>query len=194
MSKSKENAKVIGDLVALIMKLGVNFAQNQVENRIKNPLVEKGVALIFPLTKELIEVLSDANANNEAQVRQVMLKWTNGPLAEYLEEIFAEFVSKQKDKDVKALLEFLTKKFVEALRIYSDDEEENRQQIEKLWEGIITDEKTITLIVEHIIKPLLIKAQATEEWVKFATDLSITLLKGLIQAKPEAPQLQTPTV
>lgn len=193
MSKSNENAKVIGELVALIMKMGVNFAQKNVEDRIKNPLVEKGVGLIFPLTKELIEVLSDNNPNNEAQVRQVMLKWTNGPLAEYLEQIFAELVEKQKDENVKALLAFLTKKFIEALKVYSDDEEANKQQIADLWESIITDEQTIKLIVDHIIKPLLVKANATEEWTKFATDLATTLLKGLIKANPEVPQLQTPT-
>ena len=81
-NNKKEQAKVIGEIVAQILKFGVNIAQERVEKKIDNPLVEKGVLLIFPLTKDLIEVLSDKDPNNEEQVRKIMLEWTNGPLAD----------------------------------------------------------------------------------------------------------------
>jgi hypothetical protein len=182
MSKEK-NVKVINDLVATIMKLGVGFAEGQVGKRVNDPLVEKGVDLIFPLTRKMIEVLSDNNPDNTGQVKEVMLDWTNGPLANYLEEIFAALIVKQKDENVKALLAFLTLKFVEALRIYSDDDEKNKEQINALWEGIIVAPQTHALIVDHIVKPLLIKSGATEQWVVFVTNLVQTTLEGLVGAK-----------
>lgn len=182
MPKEK-NVKVINDLVATIMRLGVGFAEGQVGKRVDDPLVEKGVDLIFPLTRKMIEVLSDNNPDNTGQVKEVMLDWTNGPLANYLEEIFAALIVKQKDPNVKALLTFLTLKFVEALRIYSDDEESNKEQIAALWESIIVATETHALITEHIVKPLLVKSGASEQWVKFVTDLVQTTLQGLVEAK-----------
>jgi hypothetical protein len=185
MSK-KEQAKVIGDIVAAILKMGVNIAQNQVEKKIDNPLVEKGVLLIFPLTKNLIEVLSDKNPDNEAQVREVMLEWTNGPLADYLEEIFEAFVEKQKDENAKVLIEFFTKVFVKALRIYSDDVTENKDQLDALLAGITADRATYDLVVNNILKPLLVKANAGEDLSKFAIAAAKMFIDWLLKEKEQA--------
>lgn len=185
MSK-KENAKVIGDIIAAILKMGVNIAQGQVEKKIDNPLVEKGVLLIFPLTKELIDVLSDKNPDNEEQVRAVMLEWTNGPLADYLEQIFAAFVEKQKDENAKALIAFFTAVFVQALRIYSDDVDDNKAQLDELLDGVVTGEETYDLILNNIIKPLLVKSKAGEELSKFVVEASKMFIEWLLKEKQEA--------
>lgn len=185
MSK-KENAKVIGDIIAAILKMGVNIAQGQVEKKIDNPLVEKGVLLIFPLTKELIDVLSDKNPDNEEQVRAVMLEWTNGPLADYLEQIFAAFVEKQKDENAKALIAFFTAVFVQALRIYSDDVDDNKAQLDELLDGVVSGEETYDLILNNIIKPLLVKSKAGEELSKFVVEASKMFIEWLLKEKQEA--------
>jgi hypothetical protein len=184
MSK-KDQARVIGEIVAAILKMGVNVAQGQVEKKINNPLVEKGVLLIFPLTKSLIEVLSDKDPNNEAQVRQVMLAWTNGSLADYLEQIFGVFVENQKDEDAKALIDFFTKVFVKALRLYSDDITENKEQLDELLSAIVSDRKTFDLIVNNILKPLLEKAQAGEALTKFVLDAAQMFIDWLLKEKEQ---------
>lgn len=184
MSK-KEQARVIGEIVAAILKMGVNIAQTQVEKKIDNPLVEKGVLLIFPLTKDLIEVLSDKNPDNETQVREVMLAWTNGPLADYLEQIFAVFVENQKDENAKVLIDFFTKVFVKALRLYSDDIAENKEQFEQLLSGIVSDRKTFDLIINNILKPLLENAQAGEAITKFALDAAQMFIDWLLKEKEQ---------
>jgi hypothetical protein len=185
-NNKKEQAKVIGEIVAQILKFGVNIAQERVEKKIDNPLVEKGVLLIFPLTKDLIEVLSDKNPDNEAQVREVMLAWTNGPLADYLEQIFAVFVANQKDENAKVLIDFFTKVFVKALRLYSDDIAENKEQLDELLSNIIGDRKTFDLILNNILKPLLEKAQAGEALTKFALDAAQMFIDWLLKEKEQA--------
>lgn len=185
MSK-KEQAKVIGDIVAAILKMGVNVAQGQVEKKINNPLVEKGVVLVFPLTKDLIEVLSDKDPNNEVQVREVMLEWTNGPLADYLEQIFGTLIEKQKDENAKALIAFFTGVFVQALRLYSDDVEDNKAQLDELLSDVVADKETYDLILNNIIKPLLEKAKAGEDLTKFVVTAAQMFIDWLLKQKEEA--------
>lgn len=186
MSNSKkEQAKVIGEIVAQILKFGVNIAQGQVEKKIDNPLVEKGVLLIFPLTKDLITVLSDKDPNNEEQVRKVMLEWTNGPLADYLEQIFSAFVEKQKDENAKALIAFFTAVFVQALRLYSDEINDNKAQLDELLDGVVTDRETYDLILNNIIKPLLVKSNAGEALSKFVVEASQMFIDWLLEKKQE---------
>jgi hypothetical protein len=184
MSK-KEQAKVIGEIIAAILKMGVNVAQNQVEKKIDNPLVEKGVLLIFPLTKDLIEVLSDKNPDNEKQVREVMLEWTNGPLADYIEKIFAAFVEKQKDDNAKAIIEFFTTVFVRALRLYSDEVGDNKTQLDSLLKGIVSDKATYDLVINNMIKPLLDNAKASDELKKFLLAAAQMLVDWLLTQKTE---------
>lgn len=182
MSK-KEQARVIGEIVAAILKMGVNIAQNQVEKKIDNPLVEKGVLLIFPLTKDLIEVLSDKNPDNEAQVREIMLAWTNGPLADYIEKIFAAFIEKQKDDNAKAIIAFFTEVFVKALRLYSDDVDDNKSQLDELLKGIASDKATYDLVINNLLKPLLANANAGEELSKFALAAAQMFVDWLLSQK-----------
>lgn len=184
--EKQEQAKVIGQIVAQILKFGVNIAQGQVEKKIDNPLVEKGVLLIFPLTRDLIEVLSDKDPNNEEQVRKIMLEWTNGPLADYLEQIFANFVAKQKDENAKALIAFFAAAFVEALRLYSDEVDDNKAQLDELLDGIVSDKETYDLILNNIIKPLLVKSNAGEELSKFVVEASKMFIDWLLKEKAQA--------
>lgn len=184
--EKQEQAKVIGQIVAQILKFGVNIAQGQVEKKIDNPLVEKGVLLIFPLTRDLIEVLSDKDPNNEEQVRKIMLEWTNGPLADYLEQIFAAFAEKQKDENAKALIAFFAAAFVEALRLYSDEVDDNKAQLDKLLDGIVSDKETYDLILNNIIKPLLVKSNAGEELSKFVVEASKMFVDWLLKEKTQA--------
>lgn len=184
--EKQEQAKVIGQIVAQILKFGVNIAQGQVEKKIDNPLVEKGVLLIFPLTRDLIEVLSDKDPNNEEQVRKIMLEWTNGPLADYLEQIFANFVAKQKDENAKALIAFFAAAFVEALRLYSDEVDDNKAQLDKLLDSIVSDKETYDLILNNIIKPLLVKSNAGEELSKFVVEASKMFVDWLLKEKTQA--------
>ena len=184
-NQKKEQAKVIGEIIAQILKFGVGIAQGQVEKKIDNPLVEKGVLLIFPLTKDLITVLSDKDPDNEEQVRKIMLQWTNGPLADYLEQIFAAFVEKQKDENAKALIAFFTSVFVQALRLYSDDVKDNKAQLDKLLDGVVTDKDTYELILNNIIKPLLVKSDAGEELSKFVVEASKMFIDWLLKEKQQ---------
>lgn len=184
MSEVKE-PKNINKLITGLAQLTSGFLQKQVEKRVDHPLANKGIGLIFPLVNQVIVVLSDKNPDNSGQVRDEVLDWVNEPLANFLEEVFAELIAKQENPDAKALLYFLGDTFVKVLRIYSDDDQENKKQIEALWEAVISSEKTHKLIVENIVKPLLVKANATEAWTDFATTVAKTTLSGLTKVKEQ---------
>lgn len=189
MSKKEPKVKVINDLVATIMKLGVNFAEKQVEKRLEDPAVEKGVNLIFPLSKDLIDALSDTNPENAKQVEKIMLAWTNVELANYLEEIIGAVVAKQKDKDLKEVLEFVATLFIAVVRILSDNDANNTKQLKAHWEKVSASDEMQTLILHHIIKPILMKSGANGEWIDLVMSVTETALKGLIAQRDSQKKL-----
>lgn len=185
MAQKVEN---INKVVATLAQLTTGFLQRQVEKKVDHPLANKGISLIFPLANQVIVVLSDKNPDNSGQVRDEVLDWVNEPLANFLEEVFADLIAKQESPDAKALLTFLGDTFVKVLRIYSDDDQENKEQIAALWEDTISKEKTHKLITDHIVKPLLVKAKASEAWQGFVINMFATTLTGLTKAGKETEQ------
>lgn len=186
---SNQKVKVINDMVAAIMKMGVNFAEKQVEKKVSDPLVSKGVDLIFPLSKELIEALSDNNADNAKQVHDIMLQWTNDELSNYLEEVISAMIVKQKNDDVKQILTFVMDNFILIVRLLSDSDEHNAEQMQALWEQILDDEKTHKIVIQHIVKPLLVKSGANGQWIDFVVEVADTAFKGLIAKKDSQSKL-----
>lgn len=187
MAKQKDQS--INKLVAVIAKMAVDFADKQVDKRVSDPLANEGVNLIFPLTHSIIEVLSDNNPDNSEQVKQEVLKWLNKPLADFLDEIVQTLVQRQEDENVKALLLFLGARFIEVLRLLSDDDKGNKEQLAAFWEKVVVDPTTHKLIVEHIVKPLLKRANATEPWSDFVCTIVGTTLAGLASAKLDPPAI-----
>ena len=70
MSKDK---KPISDVVKAVANLGLNFTEGMVEKKVQNPMVEDGIKLVFPLVRQLLEVLNDDNPANAEQVRAIIV-------------------------------------------------------------------------------------------------------------------------
>lgn len=187
MAKQKDQS--INKLVAVIAKLAVDFADKQVDKRVSDPLANEGVNLIFPLTHSIIEVLSDDNPDNSEQVKQEVLKWLNKPLADFMDEIIKALAERQEDENVKALLLFLGTRFIEVLRLLSDDDNHNKEQLAAFWESVVLDAVTHKLIVDHVVKPLLKRANATDSWIDFVVTIVNTTLEGLASSKLDAPAI-----
>jgi len=159
---SQKKVKAISDLFAAIAKLGLNFAENQIEKKIENDLAQRGALLFLQPTRDIVVALNDENAENTAQVKGIILDWVNESLSAYLEELANAGINKVKNETGKELLYFASKVVIEVLMLVSDDEKENDKQIEEYFENLLTSPAFRALILDTLLPALLAKAKAGE--------------------------------
>lgn len=164
MSK-QEKVKVISDLVAAIAKLALNFTEGQVKKKVDNDVAEKGILLFLPPTRSVIEALNDDNPQNSDQVKEIILEWVHKDLSSYIDELGTNLSEQVENENQKAVLLFGVKVVTELLKIYSDDEKDNKEQVSIFLQSMIDDPVFRELIMSAIITPILKKAKAGDDFI-----------------------------
>lgn len=182
MSKKRE-VKPIGDILAAILKLGINFSEAQLKKRVNEPNLLDGVMLAFPFSKQVIDVLNDDDSDNIGQVREILFDHVNGPVADFLDRLLYEKISAVNDPNLKVILGFSKDQAIDALRIVSDDNDDNNVQLEKFWEQILQDGEFIDIIKFNVIVPLLKKAKADDNTIEFVLTVFTAAVDGLLKEK-----------
>jgi hypothetical protein len=165
MSKEPK-VKVISDLLATIAKLGLNFTESQVQKKVKNDLTEKGVLLFLPPTRKIVEVLNDDNPANSDQVKDVILDWVHEDLAAYVQDLGMHLANQTANENQKAVTQFAVNTTVAMLKLYSDDDQDNKAQVVTYFETQLEDPAFRALLMSAIIAPILRKAKAGEDFIE----------------------------
>ena len=160
MSKDK---RPISDVVKAVANLGLNFTEGMVEKKVQNPMVEDGIKLVFPLVRQLLEVLNDDNPANAAQVRAIILKWINTDLANFVEKAADHVLTNTKDPAHFALLDFAQLNAVRILRVYTDENVDNKAQMDAYFKETIQGEELEELAKFAVLGPILDKANASPD-------------------------------
>jgi len=171
MSKDK---RPISDVVKAVANLGLNFTEGMVEKKVQNPMVEDGIKLVFPLVRQLLEVLNDDNPANAEQVRAIILKWINTDLANFVEKAADHVLTNTKDPAHFALLDFAQLNAVRILRVYTDENVDNKAQMDAYFKEAIQGEELEELAKFAVLGPILDKANASPDlkvFVEKALDL-----------------------
>ena len=167
MSKEpKVKVKVISDLFASIAKLGLNFTQTQVEKRIDNAFVEEGVLLFLPPVRSVVEALNDNNPNNQEQVKDIVLQWVNEPLADFVEDLGEHLAARLKTDNQKAVAMFAVGNAAAMLRIFSDDEEDDKKQLQAHFDYMLSDPKFRKVLIDCILVPAIKRTGANQEFIE----------------------------
>ena len=160
MSKDK---RPISDVVKAVANLGLNFTEGMVEKKVQNPMVEDGIKLVFPLVRQLLEALNDDNPANAEQVRAIILKWINTDLANFVEKAADHVLTNTKDPAHFALLDFAQLNAVRILRMYTDENKDNKAQLDAYFHETIQGEELEELAKFAILGPILDKANASPD-------------------------------
>lgn len=160
MSKDK---RPISDVVKAVANLGLNFTEGMVEKKVQNPMVEDGIKLVFPLVRQLLEALNDDNPANAEQVRAIILKWINTDLANFVEKAADHVLHNTKDPAHFALLDFATLNAVRILRVYTDENVDNKAQMDAYFKEAIQGEELEELAKYAVLGPVLDKANASPD-------------------------------
>ena len=160
--------KLVSDALRTVMLLMIKVFRSQILKRVDKTEDEnlyKGVEISFMPMEDMVVALNDDNPNNQQQVKEITLKWINGPVSDLLDEIFQDLIDKSKNDHVKALLAQVLTLGVGTLKIYTDDEEKNNEQLNKLFDAFLESPESKELVLNHILKPLLIKVVKDEKLV-----------------------------
>ena len=160
MSKDK---RPISDVVKAVANLGLNFTEGMVEKKVQNPMVEDGIKLVFPLVRQLLEALNDDNPANAEQVRAIILKWINTDLANFVEKAADHVLTNTKDPAHFALLDFAQLNAVRILRVYTDENKDNKAQLDAYFQETIQGEELEELAKFAVLGPILDKANASPD-------------------------------
>ena len=160
MSKDK---RPISDVVKAVANLGLNFTEGMVEKKVQNPMVEDGIKLVFPLVRQLLEALNDDNPANAEQVRAIILKWINTDLANFVEKAADHVLTNTKDPAHFALLDFAQLNAVRILRVYTDENVDNKAQIDAYFKETIQGEELEELAKYAVLGPIMDKANASPD-------------------------------
>ena len=160
MSKDK---RPISDVVKAVANLGLNFTEGMVEKKVQNPMVEDGIKLVFPLVRQLLEALNDDNPANAEQVRAIILKWINTDLANFVEKAADHVLTNTKDPAHFALLDFAQLNAVRILRMYTDENADNKAQLDAYFKEAIQGEELEELAKFAVLGPVLDKANASPD-------------------------------
>ena len=160
MSKDK---RPISDVVKAVANLGLNFTEGMVEKKVQNPMVEDGIKLVFPLVRQLLEALNDDNPANAEQVRAIILKWINNDLANFVEKAADHVLTNTKDPAHFALLDFAQLNAVRILRVYTDENADNKAQLDAYFKETIQGEELEELTKSVVLGPILDKANASPD-------------------------------
>jgi hypothetical protein len=162
-----KNTKPVSDLAKTIANLGLNFAEKQVEKKIADPLVEQGVKLVFPVTRELLEVLNDENPANAEQVKDVVMDFLNDDLTAFLTIISTKVLEGIENPHHRALLDFAFGTAIAFLQTYTDHDQNNKEQIDALVSDFIHSGKLSELAKSAIVVPVMDKAGASDDLKAF---------------------------
>ena len=160
MSKDK---RPISDVVKAVANLGLNFTEGMVEKKVQNPMVEDGIKLVFPLVRQLLEALNDDNPANAEQMRAIILKWINNDLANFVEKAADHVLTNTKDPAHFALLDFAQLNAVRILRMYTDENKDNKAQMDAYFKETIQGEELEELAKFAVLGPILDKANASPD-------------------------------
>ncbi len=186
----EKKVKAISDLFAAIAKLGLNFAENQIEKKIANDLAQRGALLFLQPTRDIVLALNDDQADNAGQVKDIILNWVNADLSEYLEDLADAGIAKVKDEKGKALLVFAADVITDVLRLITDDEEENDKQIEAYFEKLVASEAFQAIVIQILLGAILDKANAKPEH-RHIVQAAAQIILEFIRAKPESRNILT---
>lgn len=154
--------KPVSDLAYNIANLGLKFAENQVEKKIGDQLVEDGVRLVFPVTRELLTVLNDDNPANAEQVKGVVVEWLNTDFTDYLSKIQGELVGKVDSEAEKQLIGFAFTTCIALLKVYTDGDKANKEQVKALLDALLQSGELEGVVNVALLEPALDKMKAGE--------------------------------
>lgn len=143
-------------------------------SKIKSQVVQKGIRLSLAPVQQTVIALGDDNPRNEEQVEAIWKKFANQDLANFSEDEVSAALDKIQDVHIRTVLEALSRPTIGLLRVVTDEDVHDGEQIKALFTVFIQSKETQAIAIEHVVIPLLVEKIKDEGLRNFI----IEFLKG----------------
>ena len=135
------------------------------------------------MLREIIAELNDDDPNNKEQVKETLAAWTNGPLADYLEDIIQEFADKLDKEEEAELVLFVGGAVVDLLRIVTDLNPANVEQIRAAYTSPEFLASAKDVVLDNVVWPALDKKGVSPEIRNVLSVIFIELFSLLVKKR-----------
>lgn len=134
--------------------------------------------------KAILDVLSDDNEADGDQIEEILRKFANGDLANFTEAQVALLIDKLDDASLKIVLNKISVPSFNMLRLLTDDNPDNANQLATMWGAFAKDPATHAVILDHLLEPLLENVIPEASLRAIILDL---IAQGLVEATNDLP-------
>lgn len=143
--------KLLNPISELIAKLGVNYLDDKVFAALEGKkLPQKLADAGFDRIRQTIEVITDDDANNSAQVAAVWMAYLNQDVIPAVGEALAPTLDKIESPETKELVKSLAATVVGAMLILTDEEGNNNEQLKTYFDGYVKSDEFRTVIMGQV--------------------------------------------
>ena len=168
MKLSKIWSKLISTAFGVIEKYVIS--------KIKNPTLSAAMALQIQPLKATVAALSDENPMDEDQIAEVWKNHLGTNVTAFTESEVGKLLEKVKDENLQKVLALLSIPVVNSLRLVSDDDVHDGDQLEAELKRFLNAEESQRTLVENILIPYVI-VKIKEDFIR---ELVIVALRELL--------------
>lgn len=143
--------KLLNPISELIAKLGINYIDDKVFVALEKKLLPQRLAdRGFDRVRETIEVITDDDANNSAQVAAVWMAYLNQDVIPAVGEALTPTLDKIESPETKELVKNLAATVVGAMLILTDEEGNNNEQLKAYFDEYVKSDEFRTVILAQV--------------------------------------------
>ena len=143
--------KLLNPISKLIAGLGLNYLEPKVADSLKDgSLAEKLAGYAFQSMRKTVDVITDDEADNGAQVAAVWLEYLNQNVIPAVGESLSPILDKIESIETRELVKSLTGSVVGALLLLTDDEEANNEQLKAHFETYLRSDNFRAVIIAQV--------------------------------------------
>lgn len=144
--------KLISGIPEFIAKNGLKLIESRIDKLIpdETPL-QKGVDIFFEASSDLLNAITDENADNKGQVKAVIFGTINSKLVPFLVDLSEPAIQGIKDEDNKAVVVYMRGVAVDFVNIYTDDVQKNSEQLTEYMDMIRKSPKTEQVVLYNLL-------------------------------------------
>lgn len=143
--------KLLNPISKLIAGLGLNYLEPKVAEALKDgSLEEKLAGYAFQRMRQTVDVITDDEANNAAQVSGVWLAYLNEDVIPAVGVALTPTLDKIESLETRELVKSLAGTVIGSLLLLTDDEGHNNDQLKAYFDAYIKSDEFRTVIMGQV--------------------------------------------
>lgn len=148
-----QNSRLISPFAAGSLNTLITLIDVMLIKKIPSLTIQNDIHALLAPIKKTIMVLSDLEANNDEQLKQVWLEFVqSSEFNNSFQSRIAQAVSLIEDEKAKAFISKIVKPCIETITALYDQNPDNVQQIAETWKNFAADKSNIQSIIHFFIK------------------------------------------